>query len=664
MEYPFIFGTAGHIDHGKTALVRAITGIDCDRMEEEKRRGITIELGFAPLTLANGKTVSIIDVPGHERFIRQMTAGAAGIDAAILVIAANEGVMPQTREHLDILNILGVRFGFVVLTKKDLADDETLDLAVEEAVEVTRATCMEGAPIIPVSSSTGEGISRVVEEIMQITDKIPPRKGFGAFFLPIDRVFGKKGLGSVVTGTCYQGSVSAGDEVVVMPSGIVGKARSLQTHGTIASRVQAGQRTAINLASVSHDKLERGDAVCAKGAFIATRCMDVCLDILPSAPKGVTHWQRVRLHAGTADVTARISLLKMDSGKKKSSILPGSGGPAQILTESDIAVAAGQRFVIRFYSPLVTIGGGRIMLPNAETVKGRAEREAKVRIIEELSGDFGPEKLLAAIVRDKGVLNASSLFALSQMEKKAFEERLGLMSAALEEYGLLEFGAARNFISEDAFDALARSMTRILTDFHAKYPERAGIDVEKLYAATGGVRRADKLAPADFKELISVAAARNIISPVEAREKTCYRATGHSRSPDKKFLEFAERVMEECETAGFNLLKLPELEKKLSAAGCAVLPVYMKRVTAYLRENGRLSVLEGGLLFPLKTRNRIIEALSSMNCDITVASLRDSVGVNRKYSLAMLDFLDSQGITRRIGDKRVLIARSPPGKPE
>jgi selenocysteine-specific elongation factor len=657
MEYPFILGTAGHIDHGKTALVRAMTGIDCDRLEEEKRRGITIELGFAPLTLANGRTVSIIDVPGHERFIRQMAAGAAGMDAAMLVIAANEGVMPQTREHLDILNILGVRFGLVALTKKDLADDETLELAVMEAVEVTRGSCLEGAPVIPVSALTGEGIPRLFEEIAKIIDAVPPQRGFGAFFLPIDRVFSKKGLGVVVTGTSYQGGISVGDEIAVMPGGIAGKARSLQTHGSSAPSVTAGQRVAVNLSSVSAGQLERGDAVCAKGAFVATGCMNVWLNVLPSAPKGVEHWQRVRLHAGTADVTARVSLLRMDAGRKKSAILPGNGGPAQIITESNIVVTAGQRFVIRFYSPLVTIGGGRIMLPNAEAVKGRTEREAKARIIEELSDDFGPVRLLAAIVLDKGILNLSGLFALSQMEKSVFDESLGSLSAELDKYGLLEFGAARTFISGGAFDAVSRQTLRILKDFHAKYPERAGIDGDALYAAMGRVKVADKVTPADFKELLNLIAARNGISAVGVGGKTCYCGAGHSRSPDKKFVELANRIRAESEAAGFNLIKLSELEEKLNA-GPAVTPALIKRAIEYLRENEDFRTIAGGLLFPLKTREELLKALVLMEGDITVASLRDSIGVNRKYSLAMLDFLDSRGFTRRTGDKRILTGQA------
>jgi selenocysteine-specific elongation factor len=655
MEYPFILGTAGHIDHGKTALVRAMTGVDCDRLEEEKRRGITIELGFAPLTLANGKTVSIVDVPGHERFIRQMAAGAAGVDAAMLVIAANEGVMPQTREHLDILDMLGVRFGLVALTKKDLADEETLELAREEALELTRRTCLEGAAIIPVSSVTGEGIERILAEIERILAALPPKKGFGAFFLPIDRVFSKKGLGTVVTGTSYQGSLAVGDEVVIMPSGAEGKVRALQTHGAAVDSVEAGQRVAVNLSSIPRDQVDRGDAVCGKGVFAATRCMDTWLRVLPSSPRGVSHWQKVRLHVGTADVVARVSLLRMERSKKVSAIPPGSEGPAQLLTESDIVVTAGQRFVIRFYSPLVTIGGGRVMLPNAETSKGKSEREAKADLIEALAGDFGPVPLLAAIIRDKGILAVSDLYELSQMDKKTFEETLGLLSAAPDTYGLSEFGSSRNFIAAGAFDRAAQAVLRLLAEFHAKYPERAGMDAEQLYAALDHVHGANKISLGDFKELIGLMESKALVAAAVARGKTCYRAAGHSLSVDKKLMDLAERIREESAAAAFNLVKVSELEEKLNAASPgAASPSSMKRAVKYLQENDDLRILEGGLLFPLKTREALLTALASMEGDITVASLRDFIGVNRKCSLAMLDFLDSQGLTRRVGDTRIL----------
>jgi selenocysteine-specific elongation factor len=652
MEYPFIFGTAGHIDHGKTALVLALTGVDCDRMEEEKRRGITIELGFAPLRLAGGKTVSIVDVPGHERFIRQMAAGAAGMDAAMLVIAATEGVMPQTREHLDILNILGVRFGLVALTKKDLADDETLELAREEAAELTRGTCLDGAPIIPVSSITGEGVPLILTEIERIVGAIPPRKGSGAFFFPVDRVFSKKGFGSVVTGTAYQGSIAEGDEVDVLPVGLAARVRSLQTHGAKISAVPAGQRAAINLSAVSLDQLERGCAVCAKGAFIATRRLNAWLEVLPSASEGVAHWQRVRLHAGTADVVARVSLLRMKSDEKKPVIPPGRGGPVQILTETAIAAAAGQRFVIRFYSPLVTIGGGRILLPNSEPARGRADREERARIVEELAANFGPVPLLAAIVRDRSVLSAAGLAGLAQMDRTDFKESLALLSNIAETYGLVEFGPSRMFISAEALNRVTRSALRLLRSFHAKFPERAGLDAENLFAALSGIQGAERITGADFRDLVGVMAARNGIVAVEVQGKTRYRAPDYQQGADGKLLELAERVRQAAASAGFNLPKLTELAETL---GVSVAD--MKRAASYLREQDDLRLLEGGLLFSRPTRERLLATLASLPDDITVAALRDAAGVNRKTALSMLEFMDAQGITKRDGDRRLLVKR-------
>ncbi|MDR2535007.1 MAG: selenocysteine-specific translation elongation factor [Treponema sp.] len=649
MEYPFIVGTAGHIDHGKTALVKAMTGIDCDRLEEEKRRGITIELGFAPLDLSGGKTVSIVDVPGHERFIRQMAAGASGMDAGILVIAANEGVMPQTREHLDILSILGVRFGIVALTKKDVTDDETLGIASEEAADLIRGTCLDGAAIIPVSSVTGEGVSRIMEEIGNILDKIPPRKGFGAFFLPIDRVFSKKGFGSVVTGTSYQGVLHEGDEVEILPGGVPARVRSLQTHGAKTPSVQAGRRVAINLSGVSHNGLERGDAVCWKGAFLATDCISAHLETLPSAPQGISHWQRVRLHVGTVDAVARIALLRLNPEERAKGYLPGTGGPVQLLTESKISVAAGQRFVIRFYSPLVTIGGGRIMLPNGLPARGKGEREAKAALVEELAADFGPVSLLAAIVHDRRALSGAGLFSLSQMERNAFNEYVSELSRESESYGLLTFGKGRNFISCGAFDMAARKIRRMLEKFHEAYPELAGLEGEKLSASLDNVCRSGGISAGDCKDLIALMAARNIIGSAEAPGKTCYCLADFQRSLDGKFTALVSRVKEGIVGAGFNLLKAPELEEKLM-----IPPADVKRSLVFLREEGDLWTLEGELLFSREVRDKLLGLLASMRDGITVAGLRDAAGINRKLALSMLDFLDSQGLTRRDGDKRTL----------
>jgi len=651
MEYPFIVGTAGHIDHGKTALVKAMTGVDCDRLDEEKRRGITIELGFAPLNLPDGKTVSIVDVPGHERFIRQMAAGAAGVDAAMLIIAATEGVMPQTREHLDILNLLGVRAGVVALTKKDLVDEETLEIARAEAADLIRGTCLSEAAIIPVSAVTGEGVPQVLAEIGNILDKVPPRKGFGAFFLPIDRVFSKKGFGSVVTGTAYQGTLAEGDDVEIMPAGAAARVRSLQTHGAKAPSVQAGQRVAINLSAVSQEGMERGDAVCAKGAFIPTDCISAWIDILPSAHEGIAHWQRLRLHVGTVDVVARVSLLRLNTDEKNRVYLPGGGGPVQLLPETKITVAAGQRFVLRFYSPLVTIGGGRIVLPNAALARNRTERAAKAEMVAALAENLSPVSLLAALVHDRGVLGLPGLLELSQMDKNAFAEAVDELSRQPEAHKLIEFGKSRIFVSAAAFDAIAKAAQRILKKFHAESPELAGLDADKLYASLHAVPNAGKIAVGDFRDLIGMMAAQGIVAPVIVQGKTCYRAVDFRQALDDKFTATVGRVREAVAAAGFNLLTLADLEEKL-----ALSPAEIKRAAAFLREQGDLRLLDGGLLFSSQMKDRLLSVLASMQQDITVASLRDSIGVSRKFTLPMLEFLDSLGLTRRIGDKRVLVA--------
>lgn len=411
---------------------------------------------------------------------------------------------------------------------------------------------------------------------------------------------------------------------------------------------------AVNLSGITYDQLERGYALCAKGAFAATDCISAWLEILPSAQEPVTHWQRLRLHVGTADVVVRISLLRMNADERKSGILPGNGGPVQLLCESKITVAAGQRFVIRFYSPLVTIGGGRIMLPNAELAKGKADREAKAKIVEDLTASFSPVSLLAALVHDKKILSTSGLFELSQMDRNPFNESLSVLSSDQKTYGLLEFGAARNFIAADAFDRVMRSALRLLHEFHAKYPELSGLEAEKLYAAMDSIHGSLWVKGGDFKDLLGIMTARNTIAPVDVQGKICYRAADYHRpSLDGKLMDIVERVRDTIASAGFNLLKQSELEEKLGPHFAAP-SSDMKRAMAYLREQDDLRTIEGGLLFSCEMRDKLLAALASMNGDITVASVRDTIGVGRKDTSAMLEFLDSQGLTQRDGDKRVL----------
>ena len=352
-EYPFVLGTAGHIDHGKTTLVKALTGHDCDRLKEEKKRGITIELGFAPLTLPDGSVVSVVDVPGHERFIRQMVAGAAGIQGVLLVVAADEGVMPQTREHLDILTLLGISHGVMALSKKDLVDEEMLELAMEDVRSAVKGTFLEKAPLVPVSSYTGEGLPELLQELGTMVRHAPSRSLQSIFFYPIDRVFPKQGFGTVVTGTAWGGTVHTGDELQALPGGDLLRVRGLQVHNLEVPQALGGQRIAINLSGAKGDVLERGDVLVPPDILLPSQCCNVMLQILSSSREGVEHWQRVHVHMGTSETVGRLVFFD----RKEAS--PGDFLAAQLVLETPQPMLRGAAFYSAKLQPCADHSGGR-----------------------------------------------------------------------------------------------------------------------------------------------------------------------------------------------------------------------------------------------------------------------------------------------------------------
>ncbi|MBQ9628270.1 MAG: selenocysteine-specific translation elongation factor, partial [Synergistaceae bacterium] len=410
-EISLVLGTAGHIDHGKTALINALTGINCDRLIEEKRRGITIELGFAPITLEDGRVVSVIDVPGHEKFIRQMVAGASGIDAALLVIAADESVMPQTREHLAIMNLLGVHEGLIAITKIDrIAGEEgMLELVIDDVKEFVKGTFLEGKPIVPVSSVTGENLDELRREITALIDRVKTRPVSGAFFLPVDRAFVISGFGTVVTGTAYHGTAHPSDRIEVLPSGREGRIRTLQVHGKNVESAFAGQRVAANLAGIDIDEISRGDVVCHKGIFRATRCFEAMIKLMPEVREPLKHWQRVHVCTGTSEVLARVSLLRSKQ------IEPGDEEPAQLVLEEPVVCTYGQRFILRFYSPLITIGGGEIIFPYSYKPRGAASR-AKIleRILRLKEAGRDSESRFEYLINEAGSISRSESLQLIQ----------------------------------------------------------------------------------------------------------------------------------------------------------------------------------------------------------------------------------------------------------
>ena len=355
---PIILGTAGHIDHGKSSLIRTLTGIDPDRLKEEKLRGITIELGFAYLPLPTGQMLGIVDVPGHERFVRHMVAGASGMDLVALVIAADEGVMPQTREHLEICQLLKVKQGLVVLTKVDLAEPDWLELVEEEVREALKGTFLEGAPLVRFSAVTGEGQENLLATLAELAAQVPPKPPTGIFRLPIDRVFTIKGFGTVVTGTAISGRLKVGEAAVVYPPGFKARVRGLQVHGAAVEEAVAGNRTAVNLQGLEKEELERGMVVAPPGALLSSRRLDAFLEILPSAPRALKHRQTVRLHTGTSERVSMPLLLAADE------LSPGDSGYVQFFLREPLALKPGDRFVIRSFSPAFTWGGGVVLHVN------------------------------------------------------------------------------------------------------------------------------------------------------------------------------------------------------------------------------------------------------------------------------------------------------------
>ena len=466
-EISLVIGTAGHIDHGKTQLVKALTGVDCDRLGEEKKRGITIELGFAPLVLPSERVISIIDVPGHERFIRQMVSGASGIDAVMLIIAADEGVMPQTREHLDILSLLGVDHGIVVLTKKDLVDDEMLELAREDIHMLTAGTFLENAPVAAVSSVTGEGIDALKKLIEDLVDEVKPRERQGAFFMPIDRAFPVAGFGTVVTGTAYKGTISPGDETEVFPTGLKSRVRSVQVHGKSVDAAYAGQRVAMCLNDLSLNDLKRGDVVCDAGVYRPTSCIDVMLKLLRFVADPLEHWQRVRLHIGTSDVLARVSLLN------EKSLQPGESAPVQLVLEEPVVASLGQRFVIRFYSPLRTIGGGEVLDPYALRPSGKKQRGSEHRRLMLLSGAENRESRIAAILNVQGSLPLSEMLIRVQERRQDIQPILD----TLEQSGrLVQVRVGEGYVlSAERFDSVVEKLRGALKAYHEEFSHQKGM---------------------------------------------------------------------------------------------------------------------------------------------------------------------------------------------
>jgi selenocysteine-specific elongation factor len=628
-------GTAGHVDHGKSALVRALTGIDPDRLKEEKEREMTIDLGFAWLTLPSGAVVSIVDVPGHENFIKNMLAGIGGIDAALFVVASDEGVMPQTREHLDILDLLQLEYGLVALTKVDLLEDEGwLELVADDVAELLKDTTLADAEIVPVSAQTGQGLAVLLEKLDELLKTVPPKRDVGKARLPIDRVFVMPGFGTVVTGTLIDGTLEVGQEVQILPSSLTSRIRGLQTHKQKLDSVEPGGRVAVNLVGVSSDQLRRGDVLAVPGWLKASRLIDARLRLLKSAPKPLKHNVEVEFYVGSAEIMARTRLLGDEV------IQPGEEGWVQFRLTRPLAVARGDRFIIRQPSPSLTIGGGVIVEPTPQR-RHRRFRPAVIERLEALSRGTPEEILLQLtdmrprpareLLRDSGLTEDTAREALDSLLSQSEILVLGGDDISAAE------ALAENLylMSQAGWEDLEDRLHGLLSEYHGRYPLRRGMPREELksrlnlpsQAFTGVVARAVAQGGLVEDRGTLKLAEHEVRFSVEQQQKVDDLLSRFAHSP------YATPSVAECEAAiGSELFNV-------------------------LLEEGRLVRVSDAVVFLAETYEemvaRVVDHLQTKG-SITVAQVRDMFQASRKYALALMEHLDEQRITKRVGDERVL----------
>ena len=630
-----VAGTAGHIDHGKSSLVLALTGIDPDRLKEEKERGITIDIGFAHLDLGDGLTLGIVDVPGHERFVKNMLAGVGGIDLVMLIIAADEGVMPQTREHLAICQLLRVRSGVVVLTKADLAEPDWLELVREDVRSFLRGTFLGGAPILPVSAKTGEGLPALRESLATLARAVPARGTDATFRLPIDRVFTIRGFGTVVTGTVAAGELALDERVEVYPHGLQAKVRGIQTHGQPVSAAVAGQRAAVNLQGIERAAIERGDVLSLPGLLQPTYMLDATCELLADAPAPLETRQRVRLHVGTSEVMARVHPVTA------SAIEPGQRGYVQLRLEAPIVALPRDRYVIRSYSPMVTIGGGELLDVAPAKARRSPALTARLQILE--TGT--PEAILEAHVQRVGGrgIRTAELRARTAFGPEALRAHLQTLIAR-ERVLVVD---REWYVHVEAAEKVRAEAAAALAAFHAREPLKPGMSKEELRTRLGG------LDERVFLALLERFAAAGVL----VIDKDKVRGADHAVRLTPAQQAASDRIEAEFREAGVAPPTLEEAFAKVGLAGSSA-----QAIAQLLVESRRLVRIREGLYFhaePLQVAVDRVVAFLRENQAITPQQIKDLLGISRKYAIPLLEWLDTQRLTVRVGDKRVLREGAP-----
>jgi selenocysteine-specific elongation factor len=632
MNY-LIIGTAGHVDHGKTALIKALTGIDTDRLKIEKERGISIELGYAFCRLPSGRLAGIVDVPGHERFIKNMLAGVGGIDLVLLVIAADEGVMPQTREHMHIIDLLQINQGVVALTKVDLVDREWLELVREEVKEFLKTTSLSEAPVVEVSSLTGQGFPELLRELDRAAAGVIEKPAHGPVRLPVDRVFSITGFGTVVTGTLWSGTIRLNDVLEVLPRGGSVRVRSLQVHGEKVEEARAGQRVAVNIPGVEVTALERGSVLAQKGAFQASTRMDARLYLLPDAPKNLRHRSRVRFYLGTAEVLGRVLLLDREE------LLPGQNAFVQMFLEEPAVAARGDRFIVRSYSPMRTIGGGVVIDPAA----GRHKR-LRPEVIKALAAreKGSPRELVLEVFR----ADKKKMFTLSALGSAGLDKEV--LAAALD--SLLTDGqviriTADNeeyFLYGDTYRQLAEELKKILVAFHTEYPLREGLPREEIRS-----RLFPHLTVRQLQAFLETMEKEGLIR-IAQQTVALADFLPHLPAPQEKIFARLEKTFRE---AG---LLPPRWADAVS--GEQLDPQKAQELLQYCLRNGTLVKVADDLYFhagAIAGAKEMLLGFLAQKGEITVGEARDLWKTSRKFALPLLEYFDRLKVTKRIGDKRV-----------
>lgn len=621
-----IIGTAGHVDHGKTALIKALTGIETDRIKEEKKRGITIELGFAYLDLPDGEKAGIIDVPGHEKFVKNMLAGAGGIDLALLVVAADEGFMPQTREHLGILSLLNISEGIIVVTKKDMVDEDWLEIVCDEVRQEVQGTFLENAQIIPVSSYTGEGIEQLRQAIFTMIDQKTQIKNLDVpFRIPVDRIFSVEGFGTVITGTLIEGTMKVCDPVTVYPSRIESRIRNLQVHSQDVQEAYAGQRVAVNLAGLKKTDLNKGDVIAVPDSMHTTMMIDIHLTVLKDCDREIRNATRLHLYHGARDILCKIVLLDRDS------VGAGESCYAQLRLEEEIAVKTGDRFVLRFYSPVETIGGGVIL--DSNPFKHKRNDAAVLESLKLKEGGSDREKISAAL-RDYSARFETLDFLQIQtgIPKEQFDQQINKLIK-----DKVAFRVSDNVvIHTDYLNRLKDSAVKLLESYHKENPLREGMKKDEFR---------NKLIKYEDISVVDKITDSLVNRKVLKYVNNCVALADFEVQQDNNQQEIENAFLQ----GGFS----PESPDQIAARFPKV--KNFKQVLESLVNTGKLVRVEEKILLHADYYNKALTLAKEhvdQNGQITLAEMRDLMGASRKFAVAVLEYWDKRGITKKVGDAR------------